>query len=161
MQVDVNNASSTYGTIVDQGQFNFTAQGGTANNEPLYFFADWAYVPYAGNDYLWGVGIDNNNGTANYAYLYRFTKSTRTFQIVYNYGDLGIRNTASNGNRVNFGAVYASPDGYLYGAENLSGRTYRFTVTPPYGAEYLGVGSTTLQNDGARCIDNTEPIGNY
>ncbi|KAF7186009.1 hypothetical protein HII31_12672 [Pseudocercospora fuligena] len=159
IHIDLNNATSSYGSIIGSGQFTsggFT--GGENPNEPQYFFADWAYVPYAGDDYLWGVGIDQ---TTKFAYLYRFTKSTLTLDNVFSYGDIGITNDRQGNNRVNFGAVYASADGYLYGAENLSGRMYRFTVTAPYGWQYLGVGSSTTQNDGARCIDNTEAIGTY
>ncbi|KXS93566.1 hypothetical protein AC578_12 [Pseudocercospora eumusae] len=159
IHINLDNRTSSYGSIVGSGQLTsggFT--GGENPNEPQYFFADWAYVPYAGDDYLWGVGIDQ---TTKFAYLYRFTKSTLTLDNVFSFGDIGITNNREGNNRVNFGAVYASPDGYLYGAENLSGRMYRFQVTAPYGWRYLGVGSRTFQNDGARCIDNTEAIGAY
>ena len=106
------------------------------------------------------MGIDQ--ATA-FAYLYRFDQTTLTLQVVANFGDIGLTpvvDTAS-GYRTNFGAVYASADGFLYGSENLSGRIYRFTVTAPYGWQYLSLGPGTTQNDGARCIDNTEPITPY
>ncbi|KAI7159185.1 hypothetical protein KC324_g13639, partial [Hortaea werneckii] len=150
IHVDVNPASPGYGSIVGQGELAV----------PQYFYADWAYVPGAGS-YLWSVGIDQP--TAN-AYLYRFDQATLTSTIVASFGDIGLadfRPDPASGYRLNFGAVYASADGYLYGSENLSGIIYRFTVTEPYNWQFLVRGPGTVQNDGARCIDNTEAIGTY
>ncbi|GAB1741026.1 hypothetical protein NU219Hw_g6278t1 [Hortaea werneckii] len=150
IHVDVNPASPVYGSIVGQGELAV----------PQYFYADWAYVPGAGS-YLWSVGIDQP--TAN-AYLYRFDQATLTSIIVASFGDIGLadfRPDPASGYRLNFGAVYASADGYLYGSENISGNIYRFTVTAPYNWQFLVRGPGTVQNDGARCIDNTEAIGTY
>ncbi|KAI7136087.1 hypothetical protein KC324_g16670, partial [Hortaea werneckii] len=150
IHVDVNPASPVYGSIVGQGELAV----------PQYFYADWAYVPGAGS-YLWSVGIDQP--TAN-AYLYRFDQATLTSVIVASFGDIGLadfRPDPASGYRLNFGAVYASADGYLYGSENISGNIYRFTVTAPYNWQFLVRGPGTVQNDGARCIDNTEAIGTY
>ncbi|KAI6816964.1 hypothetical protein KC365_g17055 [Hortaea werneckii] len=150
IHVDVNPASPVYGSIVGQGELAV----------PQYFYADWAYVPGAGS-YLWSVGIDQP--TAN-AYLYRFDQATLTSTIVASFGDIGLadfRPDPASGYRLNFGAVYASADGYLYGSENISGNIYRFTVAEPYNWQFLVQGPGTVQNDGARCIDNTEAIGTY
>ncbi|KAI7459907.1 hypothetical protein KC351_g17508 [Hortaea werneckii] len=150
IHVDVNQASPVYGSIVGQGELAV----------PQYFYADWAYVPGAGS-YLWSVGIDQP--TAN-AYLYRFDQATLTSIIVASFGDIGLAPfipDPASGYRLNFGAVYASADGYLYGSENISGNVYRFTVTEPYNWQFLVRGPGTVQNDGARCIDNTEAIGTY
>ncbi|GAB1734887.1 hypothetical protein NU195Hw_g4768t1 [Hortaea werneckii] len=150
IHVDVNPASPVYGTIVGQGELAV----------PQYFYADWAYVPGAGS-YLWSVGIDQPTG---YAYLYRFDQATLTSIIVASFGDIGLTGwipDPASGYRLNFGAVYASADGFLYGSENISGNIYRFTVTEPYNWQFLVQGPGTVQNDGARCIDNTEAIGTY
>ena len=122
---------------------------------PVYFFADWAYVPGAGS-YLWGVGVDRPNGSA---WLYRFDQRTLALDLIGTYGAIGI---PANNNLVNFGAVWSSTDGYLYGTENFSGQIYRFTVTPGnLVATLISYAPSTSQNDGARCIDNTEPILPY
>lgn len=149
IHVDVNPASPGFGSIIAQGQLPV----------PQYFFADWAYVPYAGS-YLWSIGIDQP--TAN-AYLYRFDQYNLDLQIIASLGDIGLTPVAdpASGYRTNFGAIYASADGFLYGSENLSGRIYRFQVQPPYSWTFLAQGPGTVQNDGARCIDNTELIGTY
>lgn len=116
-------------------------------------------MPYAG-PYLWSIGIDQQ--TAN-AYLYRFDQTILDLQLIAALGDIGLDPVSDPGSgyRVNFGALYASADGFLYGSENLSGRIYRFSVQAPYEWQYLVDGPGTTQNDGARCIDNTDAIGNY
>ncbi|OTA38770.1 hypothetical protein BTJ68_01190 [Hortaea werneckii EXF-2000] len=150
IHVDVNPASPVYGSIIGQGELAV----------PQYFYADWAYVPGAGS-YLWSVGVDQPTG---YAYLYRFDQATLTSIIVASFGDIGLTGwipDPASGYRLNFGAMYASADGFLYGSENISGNIYRFTVTEPYNWQFLVQGPGTVQNDGARCIDNTEAIGTY
>ncbi|KAI5361415.1 Putative extracellular membrane protein, CFEM [Septoria linicola] len=144
VQFDVNPTSPTYGNVLRQGTIP----------RPQYFFADWAYVP-GGGDYLWAVGVDRTgNGqttSTGFAYLYRFTQATLALDIVYAYGNIGVR---PDNDLVNFGAVYASSEpGVLYGSENNSGNIYRFTVLPPYTWAIIASGPTTEQNDGARCID--------
>lgn len=147
LHMDVNPASPNFGAIIGQGQLPV----------PEYFSADWASVPYSGQ-YLWGVGLDQ---TTAEAYLYRFEQSTLNLQVVHFFGDIGLTPTGDLSFRINFGAVYASANGFLYGSENVSGRIYRFTVVPPYTWAFLASGPPTNRNDGARCIDNVEAIGTY
>lgn len=149
IHVDTNPDSPVYGNVVEQGQLPV----------PQYFFADWAYVPYAG-PYLWSIGIDQPTA---FAYIYRFDQTTLDLQVIAALGNIGLVPVAdpASGFRTNFGAMYASADGFLYGSENLSGRIYRFQVQPPYAWQYLVDGPQTAQNDGARCIDNVEAIGSY
>ena len=142
IHVDINPTSPTYGTVQSQGTVP----------RPQYFFADWAYVPGAG-PYLWGVGVDRTLGVA---WLYRFDQTNLALDLIGNYGVIDI---PTNQALVNFGAVYSSIDGFLYGVENFSGNIFRFTVTPGnLVAELISTAPRTEQNGGARCIDNAEPI---
>ncbi len=132
--VDLVPGSDSYGTIVDQGAAPPPA--GVDAVGP-----DWAYVP--GTDALWSIAPSGEDSV-----LLKFDRQTMEYSVAGNLGTLG-RNT--------FGAVYAGPDGYLYGSENRTGQIFRVkveagTVTP------LSPGPASGTNDGARCAESPLPI---
>ena len=54
------------------------------------------------------------------------------------------------------GVIYLTPDGWLYAAENISGRVFRFNVETLSSAQEtgwvdIGQGSAGGTNDGAIC----------
>lgn len=146
IHIDANPASATYGTVLVRGTVP----------KSRWFFADWAYVPDAGSC-LWGIGVDTPTGEA---YLYRFTQETLALDLIGTYGVL--EGIPIGNNLVNFGAVFSSSDGFLYGIENVSGNTYRFSVSPDpnnlTSERLAALAQSTAQNDGARCINNDEPV---
>ncbi|KAK8094605.1 hypothetical protein PG997_001290 [Apiospora hydei] len=130
IQVDLKPGSPT---------FLRTLASGTAN--PTYSQIDWAYVPGGGN-YLWGLAF--NTGYTS-TYLQRFDRTTRTWSVFTNFG-----NVAGNNQ---WGAVYASDDGFLYGSENTSGQIWKFPL-PVNGTAAVKIsnGPAASSNDGARFI---------
>lgn len=145
LQLDLKPGSPTWGRTVNNG-----------SGLPPHIMLDWAYVPGTGN-YLYGLSYDVKNTTLpdadNHVYLQRFERTTKTWSVV---ADLG--NVAGTSNN-RFGAVYASEDGYLFGAENGSGQIWKFSV-PPNGtttnwtpsSTFMAYGPTSSSNDGARCV---------
>ncbi|GAB3751084.1 DUF7927 domain-containing protein [Microlunatus parietis] len=132
--VDLAPGSSSYGTVVDQGQAPTPA--GLAS-----MGADWAYVP--GTDALWSIGIEGSN-----AVLVKFDRATRQKSVAANLGVLG-------GNT--FGAVYADPNGFLYGSDNVTGQIFRVDVAAGT-AQKFSDGPSSGTNDGARCAEAPIPI---
>lgn len=139
-QVNLNpNQPTSYGQVVANGT-------GIGCN---YFFADMAYVP-SGGDFLYAVGMDAAGTTP---YLIRWGRTTHNCETL---SVLSIRFSA----RAVFGAFYASSDGFLYGSENNSGGIYRIRIQEPYEMVLSSTGPVSSSNDGARCITNTESVGN-
>ncbi|WP_119696444.1 DUF6923 family protein [Microbacterium halotolerans] len=130
-QVDLDPDSATYLEVLDSDEM-------AGDIEDVYF-ADWAYVPGAG-DYLWTMArIPSEDVNA----LYRFDTATGELEraMTGDFGDLG-----------RFGAVYADPDGFLYASDNGTGDIYRVDVTADEPvAELFTQGPASNQNDGARC----------
>lgn len=139
-QMDLKPDSPTYAKVV---------KSGTATLSGLTVY-DWAYVPGRGN-FLWGLGFNNGGDAPCNTYLLQFNRTSTTWTTVHNFGDV----TGSSSKRNQWGAVYASDDGYLFGSENNSGHIYRFSF-PVNGVvaqpEKISNGPPTSSNDGARCI---------
>ena len=135
-EFDVDPSSATYGQLLDQG----TAALPSEVTEQ-YGFADWAFVP--GTNALWGIAADGNQ-----AVLIKFDRTTKQFTVTATLGTLGDNH---------FGAVYADPNGYLYGSENDTGGIYRVDVRAGT-AEFLADGPSSDTNDGARCAAAPLPI---
>ncbi|KAK8006330.1 hypothetical protein PG991_012627 [Apiospora marii] len=134
IQVDLKPGSATFGR---------TLASGTAN--PTYTLIDWAYVPGGGN-YLWGLAYNTGGLTPNAnTYLQRFDRTARTWSVFTDFGNIAGKNQ--------WGAVYASDDGFLYGSENNSGQIWKFPL-PANGTTAVKVsnGPSATSNDGARCI---------
>lgn len=134
VQVDLRPGSPTFGR---------TVANGTAS--PQNGVLDWAYVP-RGGDNLYGLGWNTLQGTV----LMQFSRATKSWTTSTNYGQ--IVSSLLTGAR-NWGAVYASDDGFLYGSENGSGEIWRFSL-PANGTTAVKVadGIKASANDGARCI---------
>ncbi|KID59232.1 uncharacterized protein G6M90_00g080350 [Metarhizium brunneum] len=125
-QLDLSDSkSSTFGLVVASG----------TSDQILPIF-DWAHVPGTGN-YLWSFGVTNTGNN----FLIRWDMSTHIFTVI---RDLGVSGR--------FGAVYAAADGYLYGADSISGNVYRVKVTNNTSrGELVGKGPASDGNDGASC----------
>jgi len=139
IKVDLLPGSPTYLQVVATG---------TATLTP-FNIADWAYIP-GGGDYLWGLASDLGLTST---LLVRFSRSARQWETVRGFGPVAGAQT--------WGAVYASADGFLYGSENASGEIWRFPLTGglfPPPAQKISNGPTSSSNDGARCIDSTNPV---
>lgn len=135
LQIDLRPGSPTFGRAVANG---------TAS--PAGAVLDWAYVPRAGGDYLYGLAWNTLQGTV----LMQFSRATKTWAALTSYGQ--IVSSLLSGQR-SWGAVYASDDGFLYGSENSSGEIWRFQL-PANGTAAVKVadGIKASANDGARCI---------
>lgn len=86
-------------------------------------------------------------------YLYRFDLTTHTFTEVLSLGTL---TGASNA----YGATWGTPNNYIYGEDNTSGRINRFYlpvngVNPTTPTVYVSEGSIDNYSDGARCVNAT------
>ena len=139
IKVDLLPGSPTYLQAVASGTTALTP----------FNIADWAYVP-SGGDYLWGLASDL---TLTATLLVRFSRATRQWETVRSFGSVAGAQT--------WGAVYASADGFLYGSENASGQIWRFPLAGglfPPPAEKISNGPVSSSNDGARCIDSTNPV---
>ncbi|WP_152362551.1 DUF6923 family protein [Microlunatus speluncae] len=132
--VDLVPGSDSYGTIVEQGDAPPPASVDNTG-------ADWAYVP--GTGAFWGLGIDGSD-----AILLKFDRTTRQRSVTANLGPLG-------GNT--FGAVYADPNGFLYGSDNKTGQIFRVDVAAGK-AQKFSDGPSSGTNDGARCAEAPIPI---
>lgn len=134
MQVDLLPGSPTYGRTVASG----TAPG------PAYPIIDWAYVP-GGGDNLYGIGYGSNSGqTAFFGTLQSFNRTAKTWTTLTSFGPVAGKDQ--------YGAVYASDDGSLFGSENNSGMIYKFPL-PQNGTvpTFVAQGPKATSNDGARC----------
>lgn len=134
--VDLVPGSDSYGTIVDQGDAPTPAG-------VLGYGADWAYVP--GTGALWSIGIQD--GREN-SVLIKLDRETGKRTVAANLGPLG--------DNV-FGAVYADPDGFLYGSDNGTGQIFRVHVEAGT-AQKFSDGPASDTNDGARCANAPIPI---
>ena len=73
-----------------------------------------------------------------------FSRSTKEWTELTNYNHVAGLNQ--------FGALYASDDGFLFGSENNAGQIYKFPL-PGKGTSAVIISkcSTSSLNDGARC----------
>lgn len=131
--VDLAPGSDDYGLIVDQGTSDPVQATGLG--------ADWAYVP--GTNALWSIGTNGAN-----AALIKFDRTTGQRSVAADLGVLG-------GNV--FGAVYADPNGFLYGSDNVTGQIFRVDVAAGK-AQKFSDGPSSGTNDGARCAEAPIPI---
>lgn len=133
IQVDLKPGSAQYGKRI---------AGGTATLPSGYTMYDWAWVP-GGGDTLYGVA---QNGTKTGSILMGFSRTTKAWTELTNFGNVAGDNQ--------WGALYASDDGFLFGSENVAGRIYRFPL-PGKGSAAIFVSSSSKSslNDGARCAN--------
>lgn len=92
--------------------------------------------------------------TGHQCYLIRWSLATHNCEIIIKFNDLRFDNATV------FGATYASSDGFLYGSENTLGNIYKVSIQTPYSIVKFADGPASYSNDGARCINNTQPVGN-
>lgn len=100
----------------------------------------------------WAVGSDAATGYTNV--LYRFDTTLHTFSASLSLGVL-------TGEASAFGATWGTPNGYIYGEDNYSGRIYKFYlpalngILPVTYSTYQSEGSIDNYSDGARCVNAT------
>ncbi|EGP86335.1 uncharacterized protein MYCGRDRAFT_43323, partial [Zymoseptoria tritici IPO323] len=111
--------------------------------------ADWSFVPGGGRN-LYAIGMDQEDDVS--PYIVSWSMDTHNCTTVGRVQGLTLPNQS------NFGATYASAAGDLYGTEDLSGRIYRFNIRSPNNWTLMATGPANTNNDGARCILNTEPV---
>ena len=104
-QLDLVPGSANFGKLI--------ANGTTTTLPAGYTVYDWAYVPGGGNN-LYGIA---QNGAKSQAILMAFSRSTKEWTELTNYNNV----TGLN----QFGALYASDDGFLFGSENNAGQSSR------------------------------------
>ncbi|KAL3589577.1 hypothetical protein FPOAC2_11746 [Fusarium poae] len=126
-RIDANPASSTFGTVLQQGT-------STAENPVV----DWTYVP-GGGRYLYGLAY-----TSTRTRLARWSLDTFTWEIVRDYGNIVGSNL--------WGANYAVGNGIFYASENSSGDIYRFDINSGAPVK-VTAGPSSSNNDGARCFN--------
>lgn len=144
-QIDLRPGSATYGRTVATG----------TSPAPTYPVQDWAWVPGAnGGDALYGLGSQPTI-LGGSTYLMRWSRSAKTWTLVYTY--LNLLGTLA-GSTANWASVWAGQDGTLFGYDNGSGLVYNF-VLPTAGALNLnllaanvGAGPKAALSDGARCV---------
>ncbi|MFC7623145.1 DUF6923 family protein [Microlunatus sp. GCM10028923] len=132
--IDLVPGSDSYGTIVEEGEAPTPAGLSTMG-------ADWAHVP--GTEALWSIGVQDTDSV-----LVKFDLKTHERTVAANLGVLG-------GNT--FGAVYADPDGFLYGSDNKTGDIFRVDVAAGTVRKFSD-GPASSVNDGARCAAAPIPI---
>ncbi len=132
-KIDLIPGSDNYGEVVASSTAPLPAGVGGG--------ADWAYVP--GTDALWSIGTRDGQSV-----LIRYDRTTGERTVTANLGTLG-------GNT--FGAVYADPNGFLYGSDNSTGQIFRVDVAAGK-AQRLSAGPSSGTNDGARCAEAPIPV---
>jgi fimbrial isopeptide formation D2 family protein len=112
--------------------------------------ADMAFIP--GTDSLWR--IMNDSGDAR---LWSFNRTSQSWTNHTPVDPLpGI-----SGSDVVMGAFYADPQRHLYGSSNATGNVWRVNIddpTGPGGTVLFASGSSSNDNDGARCAEAIIPI---
>lgn len=155
IQVDMNLASATYGTVVNTGVAgNFRWQVG-----------DWAYIPNQPNR-LYALGrevVSTILGvvTGYNTHLVYFDLNTKAWVEVFTFVNTpgGLLNLVG---QAAWGAIYSTTDGFLYATEQNSGATWRFPINPvpgDVGTALNLVGTLPLlgaEIDGARCALNPD-----
>ncbi|RYP51161.1 hypothetical protein DL768_003429 [Monosporascus sp. mg162] len=139
VQVDLLPSSANFGKVVQSGTSILTLP----INVRVF---DWAYVPNTGN-VLWTVAQRSTlvgTTTSFSSVLMSWDRTTRSWSEVAILGNIVGRNQ--------WGALYASDDGAMYGSENNAGHIYKFAVTPPYTVTFASNFKTSSFNDGARCV---------
>jgi hypothetical protein len=130
-EIDLAPGSATYGQ---------TLASGTTSGTLGYAVADWVYIPDAG-EYMYAIGsVTSTSETA----LLRFDLSTHDWEVVFEYGALGV---------IGVGAVYGMNNGTLYASENGNGQIWQFPVSGGTPFE-VSQGPASGNNDGARCVLN-------
>lgn len=140
-QLDLVPGSATYAQVV--------ASGAAAHANIV---SDWAYVPAQNDSLLYGLGQYSNAGTYQ-TYLMTFDRgAAKAWTQGASYGSAP-GNHASTAGIAQWGAVWTTPDGLLYGIENNSGEIWSFMLAAPFTAAYVATGPTSVgtPNDGARC----------
>ncbi|MBT2745264.1 MULTISPECIES: DUF11 domain-containing protein [unclassified Lysobacter] len=144
-EIDFSNpASATYGTVIRQGTFAYTA--GT-------FMGDWSWIN--GSFYFAMTSFANPTATPR---LGRFTPGASGNGTFTDLGPIaGIPNGAVS--TAGFGASYTDSNDYLYIGDNGNGKIFRVDVTGPGTPSGIlaATGPVSSQNDGARCADAGVP----
>ncbi|ODA80592.1 hypothetical protein RJ55_03551 [Drechmeria coniospora] len=139
--VDLSNSKGArFGKVVQTGKAALSSIGD-------FGFADWAYVPNSGN-YLWAFAATPAATQAS-TWLIKWDYVNHTWSKVRALGKM------SNNQ---WGSIYATEDGYLYGSENKSGDIWRVKVNSDLPAQRVGPGPAASLNDGARCVNALNPI---
>lgn len=110
-----------------------------------YYVYDWAFIPDAG-DYLWTVATSKSD---NSAALARFSRTSHTWEVVKNYGNL-IGDD-------HFGPAWGYFGKTLFTSESKTGNIYSITVPDgtPKMLSLSNIKSQGFFNDGARCWNNS------
>jgi len=138
-QYNLNPGTAGYGTLVNSAVLSGT--GG-------YTIGDWTYVPGTGGGDLWSIGVKNFS-----SFLLRWNRTTRTFTVVRELGNLTNTPTQSGSTAAFWGASYATTDGFLFAFENNSGQVWRISVDGSVANKRVVDAPVSSQNDGARCVD--------
>lgn len=134
-QVDLLPGSATFGKLVANG---------TATSMPSgYRVYDWVYVP-GGGDALYGIA---NPSDGSRSVLMSFGRANKTWTQLTDFKHVAGSNQ--------WGALYASDDGYLFGSENNAGVIWKFPLPfkgPSVNATFVTTCNPSSLNDGARCL---------
>ncbi|RYO84344.1 hypothetical protein DL766_002697 [Monosporascus sp. MC13-8B] len=141
VQVNLLPNSANFGSVVQSGTSASTLPANTR-------VFDWAYVPNTGN-VLWTVAqrsILSQLGAiiGYFSVLMSWNRATGSWSEVAVLGNIVGNNQ--------WGALYGSDDGALFGSENDAGHIYKFMLSPPYTATFASNFKTSSFNDGARCV---------
>lgn len=140
-QIDLVPGSANFGKLI---------AGGTATLPAGYTVYDWVYVP-GGGDYLYALA---QNSDKSKSIMVGFSRTTKTWTEMTNF------NYVAGSNQ--WGALYASDDGYIFGSENNAGVIWRFPLPSKGGnATFITGCPKSSQNDGARCAKAAAPLFLY
>ncbi len=139
VQVDLAPGSAGFGRLI---------AGGTATLPAGYTVYDWAWVP-GGGDALYGLA---QNSARTASILMSFSRAAKTWTQLTNFGNVAGSNQ--------WGALYATDDGGLFGSENNAGVIYRFPLPgdPATAPQFISACSKSSLNDGARCAKAAGPV---
>ncbi|TPX06867.1 uncharacterized protein E0L32_002363 [Thyridium curvatum] len=129
---DLKPGSSTYGTVLDQGQ--------TTNSDKVPRLLDWVYLPNHGRQ-LWSIFPVPNAGEIR---MVRFDMTTHAFFVV---------RTWKSDLDHSFGAAWGQNPSTVYISDNSNGEIWAYDVTNA-SRRKVSVGPVSSINDGARCVAN-------
>ncbi|KAK6527452.1 hypothetical protein TWF694_004441 [Orbilia ellipsospora] len=133
-QINLNPGTPKYGAIVAAG----------TTTAPATSFADWAYIPAAG-EYMWALGINS----AGRGVLTRFNLSTKKFEYL---------TTFSTFSSATLGGFFATNSGDLYGFDNTTGQIFKVNVFTRGIPTLVSRSNTNANIDGARCVFNNQRV---
>lgn len=164
-KIDMNFGSVNYSKVVDSGPTGLTTQI-PGNQGSSYVISDWAYLGGIPPGRIYAVAGQTVNSTLGIykSHLVYWTTANKTWSSPTTYeglaGGTGPAFGANPGTgKAEWGAMYATSDGFLYATENNSGRIYRFNVANRNATNFesLTQGPQGGSNDGARCYSALGP----